>query len=109
VLTSILRTVRRRRRVTRSCRCFREQLPCSLGVTGTFANPYLGQADNVGIDTKITSSALFSDGMAWRAISGPSYDQQPVFAFSNTTLVNISHVGMPDVWNFPWITVTWAT
>ncbi len=63
--------------------------------------------DNVGIDTKVTSYSLFHSGMASLAISGPTYDQQPVFKFSTTTLTGLSHLGMPDAWDFPWVYVDW--
>ena len=46
--------------------------------------------------------------MTTLAISGPSCVQQPVFKFSTTTLPGLSHVGMPDAWDFPWVTVNWA-
>ncbi len=33
---------------------------------------------------------------------------QPVFKFSTTTLTNVSHVGMPDAWDFPWVGINWG-
>lgn len=67
----------------------------------------LGFRDNLGIDSKITSFALYSEGLSAMAISGPSYDQQPVFQFSGSLMANRSHVGMPDRWEFPWVKVDW--
>lgn len=45
------------------------------------------------------------------AQSGPSHDIQPVFDWRTTALnsFNLSHVGMPDVWDFGWITVATDT
>ncbi len=67
----------------------------------------LGLGDVVAIDSKVTSSGLFKSGLASVAISSPTYDQQPVFKFSTTLLPNLTHVGLPDAWAFPWVNVTW--
>ncbi len=57
---------------------------------------------------QVTSYSLHAAGMVSLAQSGPTYDQQPVFAFSNTTLTGIAHLGMPDAWHFPWVAVSWG-
>ena len=65
----------------------------------------LGLRDNVATDSKITSYALHQT-LCTQAIVGPTYDQQPVFKFSTSPFANASHVGMPDEYKFPWVTVT---
>jgi len=37
------------------------------------------------------------------AQSGPSHDQQPVFRWSQ--FPDVSHVGMPDAFDFDWISI----
>jgi hypothetical protein len=67
-----------------------------------------GQGDYAAVDGKYTSASLLAGGslVAW-AQSGPSYDDQPVFAFSNTTVGDIPHTGMPNAWAFPWVRMAW--
>jgi len=67
-----------------------------------------GQGDYAAVDGKYTSASLLAGGslVAW-AQSGPSYDDQPVFAFSNTTVGDIPHAGMPNAWAFPWVRMAW--
>lgn len=45
------------------------------------------------------------------AQSGPSHDIQPAFDWRTTALntFNLSHLGMPDVWDFGWVTVATDT
>lgn len=44
------------------------------------------------------------------AQSGPSYDQQPAFVFSQSDYgKTTSHVGLPDSWTFPWVTINPGT
>lgn len=38
--------------------------------------------------------------------SGPPYNGVPVFKWSTSPYNNTPHVGMPDVWQFPWVTFT---
>ena len=42
------------------------------------------------------------------ARSGPTYGQQPPFVWSLSPFPTQSHVGQPDVWQFPWIDISWA-
>jgi hypothetical protein len=37
--------------------------------------------------------------------NGPTYDDQPIFKWSDFNF-SASHVGQPDEWHFPWISVT---
>lgn len=42
------------------------------------------------------------------AIAGPSAENQPPFAWSKSGFADkYSHVGHPDLWNFPPMTLTW--
>ena len=54
-----------------------------------------------GIDGKVSSYSLVRQNVV-RAQSGPTADQQPVFTWADweTTI----HTGMPEVYDFPWIT-----
>ena len=73
---------------------------------GVYPFAELSMRDHVGTDAKITSSTLH-ETLATVAISGPTYDQQPVFRFSTSPYANSSHVGMPDEYHFPWMTIEW--
>lgn len=92
---------------------------------GVYPISALGQRDHAGIDAKVTSWAMMwgkqarggaaaaataggATALTVRAQSGPTYDQQPVFVYSASPYANTtSHVGMPDVWQFPWVTIEW--
>jgi hypothetical protein len=42
--------------------------------------------------------------------SGPTYDQQPPFDWGTSTLAPyVPHAGQPQLWKFPWLTMTWNT
>ena len=59
---------------------------------------------NVGsIDTKITNVKMFNDKTC-EAISGPTHQEQEAFEFSKSTR-GIPY-GLPDRWDFDWVTVT---
>ena len=74
---------------------------------GTYPIGALGHRPHVGTDAKITSYALFQQNQASVAISGPTYDQQPVFVWSESDYASQSHIGMPDRYEFPWTTMNW--
>ncbi|RYG56039.1 hypothetical protein EON66_03850 [archaeon] len=79
-------------------------------INGTYSISALGHRDHVAIDAKYTSYARMANGGLTAATqAGPTYDQQPVFSFSNTTpdLASLPHYGLPDTWKFPWMEVTW--
>ena len=40
--------------------------------------------------------------------SGPTYDQQPVFTWANTSQHKVPHVGQAVEWHFPWVRQPWA-
>ena len=60
-----------------------------------------------GIDMKYTTAMLMksSNGLGSVAQSGPTYDDQPVFVWSTSPFMNISHVGQPDTWMFPYVLI----
>jgi len=56
-----------------------------------------------GIDGKVMSKAMF-ESYTVLAINGPTVtDECPPFSWSE--FPDISHVGLPETWNFPWITI----
>ena len=52
--------------------------------------------------------ALMRDGLSTYAISGPTYDQLPVFQFSTSLFANMTREGVPDRFDFPWQLLQWA-
>lgn len=79
---------------------------------GDYVIPDVGHGDLGGIDGKYTrlswmrAANLQNGSLPLAAISGPTYDQQPPFTFSNSS-VRVDHLGYPDVWMFPWIQQPW--
>ncbi|RYG55878.1 hypothetical protein EON66_04250 [archaeon] len=70
--------------------------------------PDVSFQDEAALDAKYTSaSRMLSGNLVSVMQAGPTYYQQPVFSWSNTSLTGIAHVGQPDTWNFPWIEVDW--
>jgi hypothetical protein len=69
----------------------------------------VNQQDEGGIDMKYTTAQLMKEkeGLGAVAQSGPTYDDQPVFVWSNSPFKNVSHVGQPDRWEFPYVVVDW--
>lgn len=57
-------------------------------------------------DVKLTNRTLFQKMQFW-AISGPTYDQQPVFRWSTSGFDDVKHDGHPDVWDFQPILHQW--
>ena len=86
---------------------------------GVYPISALGHRDHAGIDAKYTTWAMMTgrpsplsgqvtSALATGAQSGPTYDQQPPFVFSQSDYGNsTSHLGMPDSWTFPWVTINW--
>jgi Phospholipase B len=66
-----------------------------------------GQFAFGSIDSKVTSLQTAFPSLRWLAISGPTYEGQPVFAFSNSTIKDVPHRGLPDAWQFPWVTFSY--
>ena len=40
-----------------------------------------------------------------RAISSPPYEVMPAFNWSTIKDFQVSHIGMPDKWEFPWVDI----
>ena len=94
------------------CSCFplpaHSPCPDRPAITGNYSNPYLGFGDEAGIDDKVTSYAMFKQGLSSVAISSPSYDQLPPFQFSTSPFSPPLYApGLPDYWKFPWIQMQW--
>jgi len=79
--------------------------------------PWTRQTDEAAIDAKYTTSEIMQQlvssplGAPLRstvAQSGPTYDTQPVFEWSASPFANLSHIGMPDRWQFDWVDVVWG-
>ena len=71
-----------------------------------------------GIDMKYSTAALMAKAKASTADggvapasvaqSGPTYDDQPVFVWSESPFPDVVHTGMPDRWEFPYVMVDWS-
>lgn len=87
-----------------SCRCDLNPLD------GVYAFPALGFRNHVGTDAKISSFRTFNPKSlhCW-AISGPTYDDLPPFQFSTSPFNNTTRLGLPDLWQFPWVEINWTT
>lgn len=94
-------------------------VPLQLAVDAKFTSasmmagvaPVLASKKHEGIYGSGVRGSATGGTMYALAQSGPSHDIQPVFDWRTTALssLNLSHVGMPDVWDFGWITVATAT
>ncbi|NXT19217.1 PLBLB protein, partial [Syrrhaptes paradoxus] len=73
---------------------------------GTYPFPALRQRCHGGTDMKVTSSAL-APAFRLVAASGPAWDDVPPFRWSTSPCANLLHMGHPDLWTFPPITVRW--
>jgi len=56
-----------------------------------------------GIDTKVTSHRLIKS-LTFEAINGPTYQQQPVFEWTQE-FASTQHVGQPQRFDFPFVTM----
>lgn len=74
---------------------------------GTYPFGALRQRPHGGTDMKVTSFGLFQQ-YELLAISGPTWDQVPVFEWSTSPYSNLSHIGHPDRWDFPTVHVRWS-
>lgn len=72
--------------------------------------PALLRQDVGALDAKYTTYTMmnsYDTVLASQAISSPTYDNQPTFAWSNFSIPFVRHYGMPDLYRFPWMPVTW--
>ena len=61
----------------------------------------------VWLQLQLTSSEMFKD-LAFIAVGGPSWDQQPVFQWSRSDFNATSHLGQPDLWKFSPFPFNWT-
>uniref|UniRef100_A0AC35UH00 Phospholipase B-like n=1 Tax=Rhabditophanes sp. KR3021 TaxID=114890 RepID=A0AC35UH00_9BILA len=77
--------------------------------TGTYPLPGMGNQNHGSLDYKGVNVEYFKT-LSFKAWGGPAYGQVPAFKWSTFNLaVNVSHIGMPDEWNFKEIDVKWET
>ncbi|XP_036382815.1 putative phospholipase B-like 2 [Megalops cyprinoides] len=74
---------------------------------GTYPFGALKQRPHGGTDMKVTSYALFRDYQLFAA-SGPTWDQVPPFQWSKSPYSGLLHMGHPDLWAFPTVSVRWG-
>lgn len=86
---------------------------CSNPANGNYSIGALGHRDHAAIDAKATSYALqmAAGGMTALIQAGPTYDQQPVFAWSTTSpdIAALPHAGQPDSWSMDWLTLQFTS
>ncbi|XP_051762699.1 putative phospholipase B-like 2 [Ctenopharyngodon idella] len=75
---------------------------------GTYPFGALKQRPHGGTDMKMTSFNLFQQ-FELLAVSGPTWDQTPVFQWSKSPYSDLLHMGHPDRWDFSPIHVRWST
>ncbi|XP_066989781.1 putative phospholipase B-like 2 [Macrobrachium rosenbergii] len=74
---------------------------------GTYPFGALGHRSHGGTDMKMTTSKMASR-LQFLAVNGPTYDQQPVFRWSDQDFANDTpHYGHPDSWKFPVVGHRW--
>ncbi|XP_050733452.1 putative phospholipase B-like 2 [Eriocheir sinensis] len=74
---------------------------------GTYPFGALGHRSHGGTDMKVTNLKMASQ-LSFLAVNGPTYDQQPVFRWSEQDFANNTpHYGHPDAWKFPVIGLKW--
>jgi hypothetical protein len=73
---------------------------CDLNTPWATNGTLNGWAAFGGIDSKITNNLLIKQMAAW-AVCGPTWDNQPVFAWTKTW-ASVPHYGMPVVYDFTW-------
>ncbi|XP_056088587.1 putative phospholipase B-like 2 [Rhinichthys klamathensis goyatoka] len=75
---------------------------------GSYPFGALQQRPHGGTDMKMTSFGLFQR-LELLAVSGPTWDQTPVFQWSRSPYGDLPHMGHPDRWDFSPVHVTWST
>jgi hypothetical protein len=81
-------------------------------LNGTYVLPDLMPYAGGSVDGKITAWSLMvrtsPQAYSFGALAqvGPTYDQQPPFVWSTSEFANVSHVGHPDEFQFPWVSLT---
>lgn len=75
---------------------------------GSYPFGALKQRPHGGTDMKMTSFGLFQR-LELLAVSGPTWDQTPVFQWSRSPYNDLPHMGHPDRWDFSTVHVMWST
>uniref|UniRef100_A0A672RK58 Phospholipase B-like n=1 Tax=Sinocyclocheilus grahami TaxID=75366 RepID=A0A672RK58_SINGR len=75
---------------------------------GSYPFGALRQRPHGGTDMKVTSAGMFSR-LELVAVSGPTWDQVPVFQWSSSPYSTLLHMGHPDRWAFQPVHVRWST
>lgn len=74
---------------------------------GTYPFGALGHRSHGGTDMKVTTSKL-AEKLQFLAVNGPTYDQQPVFRWSEQDFEkDTPHYGHPDAFQFPVVRHRW--
>lgn len=73
---------------------------------GSYPFQALQQRSHGGIDAKVTNVSL-ARALGMLAVSGPTWDQVPPFRWSTSPFSGLLHMGQPDLWKFPPVTVWW--
>ncbi|XP_071540745.1 putative phospholipase B-like 2 [Panulirus ornatus] len=74
---------------------------------GTYPFGALGHRSHGGTDMKMTTAKM-ALRLNFLAVNGPTYDQQPVFRWSEQDFANNTpHYGHPDAWKFPVVSHKW--
>ncbi|CAL1540352.1 unnamed protein product [Lymnaea stagnalis] len=76
-------------------------------IDGKYPFGALGHRPHIATDMKLTSAELFKS-LSFLAISSPTYDDLPPFQWSKSDYQSMSHLGHPDLWQFPVITFNGA-
>nr|XP_055071788.1 putative phospholipase B-like 2 [Misgurnus anguillicaudatus] len=75
---------------------------------GTYPFGALRQRSHGGTDMKMTSYEMVKN-FEMLAVSGPAWDQVPVFQWSTSPYSKLLHMGHPDRWDFHTVHVKWST
>ena len=71
---------------------------------GTYPFSNLKHSNHGALDCKITNKK-YIEAMKMRAISSPPYEVMPAFDWSTIQDFKVSHIGLPDKWEFPWVDI----
>ena len=75
---------------------------------GVYALSAFGQRNHAATDAKISAYSQFDNfTLPSLGISGPTYDQQAPFVFSESPYAHLIHEGIPDKMAFPWMIFSW--
>jgi hypothetical protein len=77
-------------------------------VNGTYPISAEAHRCHGATDSKIASFALMQR-QATLAVSGPTWDDQPVFDWRTANFNQYPHLGLPDAFAFDWVEWSWGT